>query len=115
MPGPLVTNSDIANGAITSQPRKFSANKSSMRSARMFFYFATANVPVAMPHSLRKTPSSWKLVSVSRDGSPGTVYAPTRYDTTGASTKSADVYSLGRNYMVLACTTANTWCEVEIT
>lgn len=86
-----------------------------MRAARVFFYFRTANIPVSMPHSFGKTPSSWRVVNVSRDGTPGVIYAPTQYDGAGAKTKTGHLYNLGRNYIVLACETANTWAEIELT
>jgi hypothetical protein len=43
------------------------------------------------------------------------VYAPTRYDTSGASGKTSDLYNFSKNYAVLACETANTWAEIEVT
>jgi hypothetical protein len=35
-------------------------------SARVFFYWPTANVPVGMPHALGKKPSGWREVTKSR-------------------------------------------------
>jgi hypothetical protein len=83
-------------------------------SARVFFYWPTADVAVGMPHALGKTPTGWRVVSLSRDGAPGQVYAPVSYTTAGTSTKTDQVYNFSRNYVVLACTTANTWAEVEV-
>lgn len=80
----------------------------------MFFYFKTANVPEAMPHSLNRTPTSWTVASVSRDGAPGSIYAPVSYNTAGTTDKTDNLYNLGRNYIVLASSTANTWAEVLI-
>lgn len=113
---PLVTSKDIADGAVTAQPRKFSANKSAMRSARMFFYFRTADIAVGMPHPLGKNPTSWRVVSISRaGGAPGVVYAPIQGNGAGTKTTSQGIHTLGRNYLVLACSTANTYAEIELT
>lgn len=81
----------------------------------MFFYFRTASVPVSMPHALGRKPNSFRVVHVSRDGVPGVIYAPVRYDTAGASSKTSSEYNMTRNYVVLACETAGTWAEVELT
>jgi hypothetical protein len=115
LPGPLIQRQDISNGAVSAQPRDFSKFGGKSRAARVFFYFATALVPVGMPHALGRTPTSWRVVNISRDGTPGTVFAPTRYDTAGASTKTSDLYNFSKNHIVLACETANTWAEVEVT
>lgn len=116
MPGPLIQGPDIAHGAITAQPRVFGvANKSSARSARVFFYFRTADTAVAMPHSLGKTPSSWRVVNLSKDGTPGVVYAPVQGVTSGTKTKTGHLFCLGRNAIVLASSVANSWAEIEIT
>ena len=112
---PLVTRQDIANGAVSRQPRQFDKFGGKSREARVFFYFKTADVPEAMPHSLGRTPTSFSVVSVSRDGAPGQVYMPVRYEAPYvAANKTDSVYNFGRNYVVLACTTANTWAEVLV-
>lgn len=115
MPGPLITRQDIANGAVSSQPRNFDSFGGKARAARVFFYFPTANLATAMPHSLGRTPSSVRIVHVSRDGVPGSVYAPIQGAGGGASTKLSSQYTMSKNYIVLACETANTWAEVELT
>lgn len=117
MPGPLITRQDIANGAVSAQPRKFDKVGGKSRAARVFFYFGTALLPVSMPHALGRTPESFKVVSISRDGTtgPGSVFKPINYDVTAASTEADTAFCFTRNYIVLACTTANTWAEIEIT
>ena len=115
MPGPLIQRQDLANAAVSSQPRNFDSFGGKSRAARVFFYFKTADVPVGMPHALGRKPSSFRVVHISRDGAPGQVYAPCRYDTGGTSSKTSSEYNLTRNYVVLACTTANTWGEIELT
>lgn len=117
MPGPLITRQDIANGAVSAQPRKFSAIGGKSRAARVFFYFKTADIPVGMPHALGRTPDSWRIVTLARDaGVPGTVYSPTRFESPYVdSNPMPNIFNLGRNYIVLACSTANTWAEIEIT
>lgn len=115
MPGPLITRKDIANGAVSAQQRNFAKFSGKARAARVFMYFKDNDVPVSMPHALGRTPSAWRVVSLSRDGVPGIVYAPVSYNTAGTSSKTSDQFNLGRNAIVLACSTDNTWAEVEIT
>ncbi len=114
MPAPLITRKDIANGAVSRQPRNFSSFGGKSREARVFFYFRTANLPETMPHSLGRTPTGYTPGPLTRDGAPGVVYSPVKYDLAGASDKTDAIYNLGRNYIVLACTTDNTWCEVTV-
>ena len=112
--GPLIQRQDIANGAVSAQPRNFDTFGGKQRAARVFFYFKTANVPVSMPHALGRKPSSFRPVHVSRDGTPGVIYAPVRYDTGGASSKTSSEFNMTRNYLVLACETPGTWAEIEV-
>lgn len=114
MPSPLITHDDVATGAITPQPRVFDRKLGKNLAARVFFYWPTADVPVGMPHALGKTPTSWKVVTTSRDGTPGVIYAPVSYTTAGTSSKTDNVFNYSRNYIVLACSAANQWAEVEI-
>ena len=81
----------------------------------MFFYFKTADVPVGMPHALGRVPTGFKPVHLSRDGAPGVVYAPVKYDTGGTSSKTSSQFNFSRNYAVLACTTGGSGAEVELT
>jgi len=117
MPGPLISRQDIADGSISSQPRKFSKLGGKMRAARVFFYFKNAGVAVGMPHALGRTPTAWRQVSVSRISGqiPGVVFARIQGTASGSKTESESVHTLGRNYVVLACETANTWAEIEVT
>lgn len=110
----MVTRQDIANGAVSGQPRKFAKIGGKQRAARVFFYFPSADYPVSMPHSLGRTPTSWKVVNISRDGVPGTVYAPINFTTAGTSSKADSVNIFTRNFIVLRCSTANTWAEIEL-
>lgn len=114
MPGPLITRKDIANGAVSSQPRVFDRIDGKSRAARVFFYFQTADIPEGMPHALGKTPTGFRVVSLSRQGTPGTVYAPTAAASPAAGSQTMQMYNFGRNYVVLACSTGATWAEVEV-
>lgn len=192
MPGPLISRQDIANGAVSGQPRKFSKFGGKQRASRVFFYFRTANQPTSMPHALARTPDGFRVVRISAPASivvdcvttnlsatvtstngfggigegpvyvgaaisgtgipggatvtakasdssitisaaatatvtppatvaltfngsgqvaPGTVYASPGV---GAGNKNDSLYHMTTNYVVLACTTANTWAEVEV-
>lgn len=119
MPGPLITRQDIANGAVSAQPRKFDKVGGKSRAARVFFYFRTAMMPTSMPHALGRTPESFRVVSISNDSAtgPGSVFKPINYEVplVGGKTEADTAFCFTRNYVVLACTTANTWAEVEIT
>lgn len=110
----LITRKDIANSAVTSQPRKFDRISGKSSAARVFFSFSAANVAESMPHALGKTPSGFRVVSLTRAGAPGVVYAPSQGDGSKTNSTSSEVYCYGRNYIVLACTTANTFAEVEV-
>lgn len=115
MPGPLLTRQDIANGAISGQPRKFAKIGGKSRAARVFFYFPTADLSTAMPHALGRTPTGFRVVNISRDsvlGAPGTVYADGGSTATGKTGDSQAAFS--RNFIVLKCTTANAWSEIEL-
>jgi hypothetical protein len=119
VPGPLITRQDVANGAISGQPRKFAKIGGKSRAARVFFYFKSPNYPESMPHSLGRKPTGWKVVSISRDETdgttaPGVVYAPLNFTTAGTGSEASSVNIFTRNYVVLRCTTANTWAEVEV-
>ena len=111
---PLITRQDIANAAVSAQPRNFDSFGGKSRAARVFFYFKTADVPVGMPHALGRVPTAVRPVHLSRDGAPGQVYAPCRYDTGGTSSKTSSEYNMTRNYVVLACSTSNSWAEIEV-
>ena len=114
MPGPLITRQDIANGAVSGQPRNFDSFGGKARAARVFFYFPTALRATAMPHSLGRTPSSWRVVHVSKDGTPGAIFSPVQGTSGGANTKLSSQYTMSKNFIVLACETANTWAEIEL-
>ncbi len=115
MPGPLISRQDIANGAVSAQPRNFDSFGGKSRAARVFFYFPTANLAVGMPHALGRTPNAVRVVHVSRDGVPGAVYAPVQGAGGGGSSKVDSQFTMSKNFVVLACETANTWAEVELT
>lgn len=111
MPGALITRQDIANAAVSAQPRRFDKFGGKQRAARVFFYFLAANRPTAMPHALGRKPTSWRPVSVSRDGVPGVIYAPIA----ASAVKGSDAFNYTAQYITLACETANTWAEIEVT
>lgn len=114
MPG-LISRQDISNAAVSPQPRLFSKFGGKMRTARVHFKFVTADLPVSMPHSLGRTPNSFRVVTLSRDGAPGQVYTPLSFETPWVdNTQTDSIYCFGRNYIVLACTTGATWAELEI-
>ena len=119
MPNPQVTRKDIATRAVTPQRRVFDKITGAMREARVFFVFQTADRAVSMPHSLGRTPTQWRVVSLSKDNSgagtaPGVVYTPVVGDAATSSSETGDQYNLTRTHIVLACTTANTWAEVIV-
>jgi hypothetical protein len=100
---------------VSAQQRNFAKFSGKARAARVFFYFKTARLPVSMPHALGRTPNAWRVVNISTDGVPGVVFAPINYSVAGTTAQTSDQFNLGRNAIVLACATANTWAEVEIT
>lgn len=46
---------------------------------------------------------------------PGIVYSPMQATGGGANSKTSSQYTMSRNFIVLACTTADTYAEIEIT
>lgn len=113
MPGVLLTRKDIGTAAVIPQRRKFDSVTGQVREARVFFSFSTADVGVSMPHSLGRAPTSFRVVRLSRDGVPGVVYAPIQNG--GGTNATTDAsFNFTKNYIVLACSTANTWAEVVI-
>ena len=118
MPGPQITRKDIATRAVTPQRRRFDKITGAMREARVHFVFQTANIGVSMPHALGRTPTQWRVATLSKDNSgagtaPGTVYTPVIGAAADAS-DTGDQFNFTRTHIVLACTTANTWCEVIV-
>jgi len=113
VPGPLITRQDLANGAVSAQPRIFEKFAGKARAARVPFVFPTADRAVGMPHPLGRTPTAWRVVHMSNGA--GVVYSPVQATGGGGSSKTSSQYTMSRNFIVLACNTANVYCEVEVT
>lgn len=114
MPNVQITQRDLATGSVSQQRRDFNRVTGKSREARVFFLFATANVPEAMPHALGRIPTGFKVVSVSAaSGAPGVVYAPITGGG-GAGSETDASFNFTRNYITLACSTADTWAEVLV-
>lgn len=115
MPNPLISRQDIANGSVSGQPRKFDSFGGKTRAARVHFIFPTANLAVGMPHALGRTPSAWRVVNIYRDGVPGAVYSPIQGAGGGGKSVTSGVFNMSRQFVILACETANTVAEIELT
>ena len=118
MPGPLITRRDISTGAVTTQRRRFDRVTGGIREARVHFIWPTANLAISMPHPLRKTPTRFTVVKISRNTSgsgagPGVVYAPVVPQTASSSATGSE-YNFTKTNISLTCTTANTWAEIVI-
>lgn len=107
---PLITRQDIANGAVSAQPRQFSKIAAKQRAARVFFYWPENTlVPgtcykVAMPHALGRVPQSFRIVMLN-----------TALSTTAPVITASTPPEFSINYIALQCTTPNTWAEIEVT
>lgn len=104
MPGPLITNKEIASGAVSFQRRKFDERTSKSQEARVFFSFPDANLGVPMPHALGKIPSGFTVIASGISTGAG---APKIYTTD-------PIYWATKQFIVLKSDTANSWAEVII-